>query len=215
MRIKNCRQQGTTTPRAIYSLFVFVISLVFMVSISQAQQPLTKQEAIDKLNGAVSDVSEAHNNANEALAELEKDPPNQAGAVDRVGDAVDNLNNAEDKLREVFDRFPVGLKPAEAQALLDKIQEGLDHVVKGLNSLANILDACVERYSVIPCTPEAFDPAFTEMQNAIQSIYAAIGILSGTIPTLTEWGMIIFSILLLGWMAWVIFNRRQKVTVQV
>ena len=32
------------------------------------------------------------------------------------------------------------------------------------------------------------------------------------IPTLTEWGMIIFCVLLFGWMAWVIVRRRRKVT---
>lgn len=32
------------------------------------------------------------------------------------------------------------------------------------------------------------------------------------IPTLTEWGMIIFCVLLFGWMAWVIVRRRRRVT---
>ncbi len=32
------------------------------------------------------------------------------------------------------------------------------------------------------------------------------------IPTLTEWGMIIFCVLLFGWMAWVIVRRRKRVT---
>jgi hypothetical protein len=35
----------------------------------------------------------------------------------------------------------------------------------------------------------------------------------GVIPTLTEWGMIIFCALLLGWMAWVIVRRRKRVTI--
>jgi hypothetical protein len=35
------------------------------------------------------------------------------------------------------------------------------------------------------------------------------------IPTLTEWGMIIFCVLLFGWMAWVIVRRRQRVTAGV
>jgi hypothetical protein len=34
------------------------------------------------------------------------------------------------------------------------------------------------------------------------------------IPTLTEWGMIIFSVLLFGWMAWVIVRRRRKATIR-
>jgi hypothetical protein len=33
----------------------------------------------------------------------------------------------------------------------------------------------------------------------------------GAIPTLTEWGMIIFCVLLFGWMAWVIVRRRRRV----
>jgi hypothetical protein len=33
------------------------------------------------------------------------------------------------------------------------------------------------------------------------------------IPTLTEWGMIIFCVLLFGWMAWVIVRRRRRVTI--
>jgi hypothetical protein len=35
----------------------------------------------------------------------------------------------------------------------------------------------------------------------------------GAIPTLTEWGMIIFCVLLFGWMAWVIVRRRKRVTI--
>jgi hypothetical protein len=37
----------------------------------------------------------------------------------------------------------------------------------------------------------------------------------GVIPTLTERGLIIFSILLLGWMAWVIVRRRKRVRVGI
>jgi len=33
------------------------------------------------------------------------------------------------------------------------------------------------------------------------------------IPTLTEWGMIIFCVLLFGWKAWVIVRRRKRVTI--
>lgn len=36
-----------------------------------------------------------------------------------------------------------------------------------------------------------------------------------TIPTLTEWGMIIFCVLLFGWMAWVVVRRRRRVTVGI
>jgi len=40
---------------------------------------------------------------------------------------------------------------------------------------------------------------------------------SGTcrIPTLTEWGMIIFCVLLFGWMTWVVVRRRRRVTVGI
>jgi len=34
------------------------------------------------------------------------------------------------------------------------------------------------------------------------------------IPTLTEWGMITFCVLLFGWMAWVIVRRRKRVTIR-
>ena len=40
-------------------------------------------------------------------------------------------------------------------------------------------------------------------------------ILDRPIPTLTEWGMIIFCVLLFGWMAWVIVRRRRRVTIGV
>ena len=33
-------------------------------------------------------------------------------------------------------------------------------------------------------------------------------------PTLTEWGMIVFCVLLFGWMAWVIVRRRKRVTIR-
>ena len=42
-----------------------------------------------------------------------------------------------------------------------------------------------------------------------------IPITGGDIPTLTEWGMIIFCVLLFGWMAWVIVRRRRRVTVGI
>ncbi len=35
------------------------------------------------------------------------------------------------------------------------------------------------------------------------------------IPSLTEWGMIIFCVLLFGWMAWVVVRRRRRVTVGI
>jgi hypothetical protein len=35
------------------------------------------------------------------------------------------------------------------------------------------------------------------------------------IPTLTEWGMIIFCVLLFGWMAWVIVRRRKALKVRI
>jgi len=37
----------------------------------------------------------------------------------------------------------------------------------------------------------------------------------GQIPTLTEWGMIIFCVLLFGWMTWVVVRRRRMVTVGI
>ena len=39
--------------------------------------------------------------------------------------------------------------------------------------------------------------------------------ISDEIPTLTEWGIIIFCVLLFGWMAWVIVRRRRRVTIGV
>jgi hypothetical protein len=41
------------------------------------------------------------------------------------------------------------------------------------------------------------------------------GIPAAAIPTLTEWGMIIFGVLLFGWMAWVIIRRRRRVTIGI
>ena len=36
---------------------------------------------------------------------------------------------------------------------------------------------------------------------------------AASVPTLTEWGMIIFGVALAGWMAWMIFRRKQSLTV--
>lgn len=36
---------------------------------------------------------------------------------------------------------------------------------------------------------------------------------SGAIPTLSEWGMIIFGVALAGWMAWMVLRRKQKATI--
>jgi len=37
----------------------------------------------------------------------------------------------------------------------------------------------------------------------------------GDIPTLTEWGLIIFAVLLSAWMAWMFLRRRRRVTVSI
>jgi hypothetical protein len=50
-------------------------------------------------------------------------------------------------------------------------------------------DGCIENATVVPCP------------------YA--------IPTLTEWGLIIFSTLLFAWMAWMLVRRRRRATVGV
>jgi hypothetical protein len=39
--------------------------------------------------------------------------------------------------------------------------------------------------------------------------------ITDTVPTLTEWGFIIFTVLLLGWMAWMVVRRRQTVKVGI
>ena len=46
-------------------------------------------------------------------------------------------------------------------------------------------------------------------------IDAVKGVVPPRIPTLTEWGMIIFCVLLFGWMAWVVVRRRRRVTVGI
>jgi hypothetical protein len=38
---------------------------------------------------------------------------------------------------------------------------------------------------------------------------------TAVIPTLTEWGLIILGVLLLGWMAWMIVRRRRRVTIGI
>lgn len=56
-----------------------------------------------------------------------------------------------------------------------------------------------------PCKIGSFDPVTSEFQEFLVS--------PTKIPTLTEWGMIIFSVLLFGWMAWVIVRRRKAVAI--
>ncbi|HWR83522.1 MAG TPA: LamG-like jellyroll fold domain-containing protein [Candidatus Deferrimicrobium sp.] len=62
---------------------------------------------------------------------------------------------------------------------------------------------------------EIFNRALTEPE--VQRIYDAGSAgkckSKKAIPTLTEWGMIIFCAFLFGWMAWVIVRRRRRVTV--
>ncbi|MEW5925530.1 MAG: IPTL-CTERM sorting domain-containing protein, partial [Candidatus Zixiibacteriota bacterium] len=56
---------------------------------------------------------------------------------------------------------------------------------------------------------------------ALQYVYLSSGAISrnypgtGEIPTLTEWGLIIFTLLLLGWMTWMIIRRRQSVRIGI
>ncbi|MDH3889645.1 MAG: hypothetical protein OEV49_01060 [candidate division Zixibacteria bacterium] len=38
---------------------------------------------------------------------------------------------------------------------------------------------------------------------------------SGEIPTLTEWGMIIFCVLLFAWMAWMLAKRKKRITIGI
>ncbi|MBU8933051.1 MAG: IPTL-CTERM sorting domain-containing protein [candidate division Zixibacteria bacterium] len=56
-------------------------------------------------------------------------------------------------------------------------------------------------YVVASCSPEA--------------VYETTFVRTAKIPTLTEWGFIIFSVLLVGWMGWVIVRRRRTMTVGI
>jgi len=44
---------------------------------------------------------------------------------------------------------------------------------------------------------------------------ATVVVCPSVIPTLTEWGMIIFCVLLFAWMAWVIVRRRKAAKVRI
>jgi hypothetical protein len=48
----------------------------------------------------------------------------------------------------------------------------------------------------------------------VQEVFGPVP-LSHPIPTLTEWGLIIFCVLLFGWMAYTIIRRRQSVKIRI
>jgi hypothetical protein len=59
----------------------------------------------------------------------------------------------------------------------------------------------------------AGSPADCEVTTAGCSFNPTIYLVpASSIPTLTEWGLIIFGLLLAGWMGWMIVRRRNKVT---
>jgi hypothetical protein len=65
---------------------------------------------------------------------------------------------------------------------------------------------------------ELFDRVLSPAE--VQSIfdagpYGKCRPVSGSIPTLSEWGMIIFCVLLFGWMAWMVVRRRKTARVRV
>jgi hypothetical protein len=66
-----------------------------------------------------------------------------------------------------------------------------------------------------PPKPEDLHPKSRMQPSEPCSSCYGVGSESFGIPTLTEWGMIIFCVLLFGWMAWVIVRRRRRVTVDM
>ncbi len=55
------------------------------------------------------------------------------------------------------------------------------------------------------------DESTAELIRADTLSYSVESLLTGQIPTLTEWGLIIFGVLLAGWMGWIIIHRRKRV----
>ncbi len=56
----------------------------------------------------------------------------------------------------------------------------------------------------------------TEVNDSIYTVAGVCSLRSGAvIPTLTEWGLIIFAVLLVGFMTWVVVRRRRRVTIGI
>ena len=59
------------------------------------------------------------------------------------------------------------------------------------------------------------DPTDTVLMFPMAGTVGTISHTQTTIPTLNEWGMIIFCVLLFGWMAWMVVRRKRSVTVGI
>ncbi|MCX6830385.1 MAG: IPTL-CTERM sorting domain-containing protein [candidate division Zixibacteria bacterium] len=90
-------------------------------------------------------------------------------------------------------------------------EPGAFQVVKDLTYAGDITLACDQVLRISNIVVQ-FDPV-SRVEHSECDLHMAL--VSHAIPTLTEWGLIIFSVLLLGWMAWAVVRRRRGVTVRM
>lgn len=82
--------------------------------------------------------------------------------------------------------------------------------------LSNDITISVNTTSLPPATyTGVITVTSSGVSNSPQTVDVTYVVSSGVVPTLTEWGMIIFSVLLFGWMARVMIRRRKSVRVGI
>lgn len=79
-----------------------------------------------------------------------------------------------------------------------------------------VLEVVNSKIVTIPFSGSVEEFAYAGVQVQVDVGYGdPAPVVTGVIPTLTEWGMIIFSVLLFGWMARVMVRRRRSVSIRM
>jgi hypothetical protein len=177
-------------------------------------QAMTAQEASAHLRQSAGATSYAEKEVYAAVTELQKDPPNISGALDHLSVGVALLDIAIGHLEAIVNAFPPdGLTEKEQLELLDNIQLALNAIISAQDACRSVITACGEKRPMAECTAEDLEPALIYLSEAVSAIEEGIQILQGAIiPTLTEWGLILFVILLLATGARMLRKRRREIT---
>lgn len=192
--------------RKIPRTLLFLAILGPIVWASPNAHASTKQETLDRLQDAADATFEALDKTNEAVDALEENPPNTSDALDRLDEALDALGTAIAKLEEVLNDLPP-LTAEELAALLDKIGEGLTSIGHGRDTIETVLGACGGGRGI--CSAESLAPVPPHLNDAQNAIDDARTIVLESVPTVSEWGMIVMVLLALT-AGTVVFTRWRR-----
>jgi hypothetical protein len=116
---------------------------------------------------------------------------------------------------------PHGTQPRRLRIYFDYWKDGHEFELHPLNEDNNIPGGAVQQAVaadlILNWCPDSVSIHFKTLDGSIVDIsgyfeHTCYETAPPPTPTLSEWGMIIFCVLLFGWMAWVIVRRRKRVT---